>query len=261
MTYYEQLLARHDLPPGQRVHILVENRLRPAMSLLFALQGQFERSLALFDEARPSLAGPRNELWLERDRSMMLLRLGRYEEVLDWGRRWKVRTDVPEAFEIGTKYEALALVALDSLEAVGEAVEALESAEGHWGRLATVSSHFVAAKLAVAEGQPDEALEHLELMGLKGSSTGGLYSIEFLEMIALANEVAGRLGEAEDAYLNLLKIHAGHALAHYQLGLLFEKMNRSDDAAGHFRKFLEMWTQADEGLPQLEDARARLAAK
>jgi hypothetical protein len=37
-------------------------------------------------------------------------------------------------------------------------------------------------------------------------------------------------------------------------------MGRPADAKGEFRRFLDMWSEADEGLPQLVDARERLAA-
>ena len=36
-------------------------------------------------------------------------------------------------------------------------------------------------------------------------------------------------------------------------------MNRPIEAEQEFSKFLEMWSDADEGLPQLEDAKKRLA--
>ena len=37
-------------------------------------------------------------------------------------------------------------------------------------------------------------------------------------------------------------------------------MGRSADAVSAFTKFLEMWSEADEGLPQMADAQKRLNA-
>jgi hypothetical protein len=36
-------------------------------------------------------------------------------------------------------------------------------------------------------------------------------------------------------------------------------MKRPADAKREYEKFLEMWSEADEGLPQLVDAKERLA--
>jgi tetratricopeptide (TPR) repeat protein len=70
----------------------------------------------------------------------------------------------------------------------------------------------------------------------------------------------GRPDEAAKVHEELLRIHGGHALSHYELGKIYQELGRPEDARQEFSKFLEMWSQADEGLPQLEDARARLAA-
>jgi hypothetical protein len=60
-------------------------------------------------------------------------------------------------------------------------------------------------------------------------------------------------------YEEWLRRCGGHALAHYELGQIYEEMKRPADAKREYAKFLEMWSEADEGLPQLVDARKRLA--
>ena len=61
------------------------------------------------------------------------------------------------------------------------------------------------------------------------------------------------------AHLRLLKVYGGHALSHYELGLIYEEMDRPQDAKQEFTKFLNMWSEADEGLPQPVDAQRRLS--
>jgi hypothetical protein len=51
----------------------------------------------------------------------------------------------------------------------------------------------------------------------------------------------------------------GHALSHYLRGLLYEEMDQSGDAVHEYERFLERWADAEEGLPQLADARNMLA--
>jgi len=60
--------------------------------------------------------------------------------------------------------------------------------------------------------------------------------------------------------MEMLRIYGGHALSHYELGQIYEEMKRPSDAKKEYAKFLKMWSEADEGLPQLVDARKRLAA-
>ncbi len=75
-----------------------------------------------------------------------------------------------------------------------------------------------------------------------------------------AFQMTGKLDRAEREHLELLKVYGGRALSHYELGKIYEEMGRPEDAVSAFTKFLEMWSEADEGLPQVEDAQSRLAA-
>jgi tetratricopeptide (TPR) repeat protein len=72
--------------------------------------------------------------------------------------------------------------------------------------------------------------------------------------------LAGRLDDAVQVHKELLRIYGGHALSHYALGQIYEEMRRPADAQRSYEVFLDMWSQADDGLPQVEDARTRLAA-
>ena len=58
----------------------------------------------------------------------------------------------------------------------------------------------------------------------------------------------------------LLGIHGRHALSHCEIGLIYQEMGSAAEAESEFTKFLEMWSEADEGLPQVADAQQRLNA-
>jgi hypothetical protein len=47
--------------------------------------------------------------------------------------------------------------------------------------------------------------------------------------------------------------------AHYLLGLAYEKSGWSSKAIEKYQKFLEIWKDADPGIPEVEDARERVA--
>ncbi len=89
---------------------------------------------------------------------------------------------------------------------------------------------------------------------------GGPANIEWREAVARAHRMAGRLDEAAKVHEEMLRVYGGHALSHYELGKIYQEMGRSADAQREFSEFLEMWSEADEGLPQVADAQQRLTA-
>jgi tetratricopeptide (TPR) repeat protein len=52
--------------------------------------------------------------------------------------------------------------------------------------------------------------------------------------------------------------HLVYPVYHYELGLLYEKKGFNEKAIEQYRKFLDIWKNADHSFPQPEDARKRL---
>jgi tetratricopeptide (TPR) repeat protein len=116
----------------------------------------------------------------------------------------------------------------------------------------------VGADIAIAENDPATAITALEEMLRQGVPPGGLKDIERRESLAIAYEMNDRLDEAAETLEQLVGVYGGHTLARYELGRVLQKMGRSREAGREFERFLGAWTQADQGLAQVADARSRL---
>jgi len=77
----------------------------------------------------------------------------------------------------------------------------------------------------------------------------------------------GDIARAISEYERLLEIrftyesvHFIHPLHHYRLGVLNERAGEAEKAGAQYERFLDLWKNADPGLPEVEDVRKRLAA-
>ncbi len=76
----------------------------------------------------------------------------------------------------------------------------------------------------------------------------------------------GYLDKAIEAYERLVTFNPEsvdrrliHPLNYYRLGKVYEQKGNKRKAKANYRKFLELWKDADPGLPEVEDAKKRLA--
>ena len=68
----------------------------------------------------------------------------------------------------------------------------------------------------------------------------------------------GELDKAIERSEEVLKINPNYAQTHYLLGQVYEKKGNKRKAREHFQKFMEIWKDADDNLPQFIEAKRRL---
>jgi tetratricopeptide (TPR) repeat protein len=88
----------------------------------------------------------------------------------------------------------------------------------------------------------------------------------YADSLGLAYYKSGDLENARAEYEKIDSPTAGrigsgdiYAKSFYMLGMIYEQQGDTAKAIEHYEKFLSLWKDADPGIPELEDARKRLA--
>lgn len=106
----------------------------------------------------------------------------------------------------------------------------------------------------LSRGLHQRALENFN----KAASIPILDRAFFINALGEAHYKIGEWDTAVEQFEAVLKTNPNYAQTHYLLGLLYEKQSTDKKSRQHFQKFIEVWEDADEDLPQLTDAKKRL---
>ena len=167
-----------------------------------------------------------------------------------------------------TYYGGLVMLALGDTRAGRRASQALlETADSTvQGDLARTFGHSLRARVLLAGGQPAEALQELEAAGWERTARLSVAEVsdrflraELLHLLGRNDEAIGWYGSiAERASYELVYL----APAELRLARIYEGRGDSEEAARHYRRFVELWARPDSELQSVvEDAGRRLAAQ
>jgi len=129
-------------------------------------------------------------------------------------------------------------------------------------------------EILLAEGKPREAISVLEkrppriLNSLSYGPMLAAYNLPFLQdTLARAYRQKGEIDKAVAEYERLTSFYPKndapfliHPKYHYFLGKLYEQKGLKAKAAERYKRFLNLWKDADPSRPEVEDARKRLAS-
>ncbi len=123
--------------------------------------------------------------------------------------------------------------------------------------------------IAAAKGDYDTSIQHLQKavsMSFMQNRLGGDLAY-FVDPLALAYFKKGDLERAREEYESIGMMTFGrikhgdiYARSFYMLGKIYEEVGKKREARRNYERFLDLWENADPGLPEIDDARARLAA-
>ena len=129
------------------------------------------------------------------------------------------------------------------------------------------------AEVLISEGRYDDSIAILNSLPVKQPPFPyqGIelvsYNLEFLQdALARAYQLKGDIDRAISEYERLIVVdpkrkerYLVHPTYHYRLGILYEQKGQKNKAVKEYRKFLQLWKDADPDWPELEDAKKRLA--
>ena len=123
--------------------------------------------------------------------------------------------------------------------------------------------------IAVAKGDYDTAIQLLQKavsMSMITNPRGGDLAY-FVEPLAQAYFKKGDWDKAREEYESIVTMTYGrinhgdiYAKSFYMLGKIYEEMGKKREASKNYERFLDLWKNADPGLPEVDDAKARLSS-
>jgi len=163
----------------------------------------------------------------------------------------------------------IALVYKGDYEAARDRADLIRSTiqRGNYTVLHSNYYHLLLGELFVAQNKPEAAQDELDKM------PKSLTLPRYKKLAAVIDCLQGRFEEAADKYQNYFKYRQSnlgsmdffdfleqHSKLDYNLAKIYEQMGETKKASAHYEKFLDLWKEADPGIPEFEEAKKTLAA-
>ena len=126
--------------------------------------------------------------------------------------------------------------------------------------------HHLVGKIELKKGNYSKAI-NLFKEALPLVNADGYFNIIIAESLATAYYRAEDLDRAQTEYERIISLNSSgrliygdiYAKSFYKLGKIFEQKGWKGKAIEFYEKFLDLWKDADPGLPEIDDTKQRLA--
>jgi len=167
----------------------------------------------------------------------------------------------------------IALVLKGDYEAAQDRADAIKSMiqKGNYNPLHLNFYHLLLGELYTAQKNTKAALGEINMLSGWEKSASPRYK----KLVAVINEMQGDFEKAVEVYrdsfknwllfnpsmrsIDLIDFFEECSKVDYNIAKIYEKMGETPKAIESYERFLELWKDADPGLPEVEDAKNRLA--
>jgi len=255
---------------------------RQKLGALYLLQGRFEESEEQLKQGillAKDLVEKRWESSLQLDYIYRYLKSGRFKEALEESQNAQEAAVQGESLFLqisSLHYKGIANLEMKSMEeAQRTAAELKELIESGMNKKAIRYYYHLLGKIELKRENFSKAVEFFKRdISLFQYQCHRAYTqwlapdshALFMEPLALAYYKMGDLDKAQEEYEKITSLSSGriyygdiYAKSFYMLGKICEEKEWKGKAIEHYDKFLSLWKDADPGLPEIDDARKRLA--
>jgi tetratricopeptide (TPR) repeat protein len=193
----------------------------------------------------------------------------------DWARSTAKNSGIFDiVYALGTGFADLQETRLiEARESLRQIQEGLPAVEPFYRRVLSYQAALFEGEILLAEGSPGKAAALLEKtpgIGTPPNMQGmmGIYNLQVRkDVLARAYAAAGQPDRAITEYERLTAFDPGRPerdlrdpLDHFRLARLYDERGSREEAAAAYRRFLDLWKNADPELPEPAEARRRSAA-
>jgi tetratricopeptide (TPR) repeat protein len=138
--------------------------------------------------------------------------------------------------------------------------------EGPYRKRLRNALYTIKARLALENGDYEQVIANAEQAKTLYAGTN-LIPADLIDILGRAYYESGDLESARDQYewisrmtYNRKEYGDIYAKSFYMLGKIFEQMGKKKQAIRNYERFLDLWKNADPGIPEVVDARTRIYA-
>lgn len=248
------------------------------LSYVYLAQGMFEKSREALKNGKEFLEkiGEKGDLPLFYLESAYLNMIqGNLEQALiDCRHAWKCASEIEPDYQnyriLALHHKGIVYVLMKSPEEAKQTAVEMKNLIEKGMNLKRIKFYYnLMGLIELEEGNHSQAIEYfakaLDLLPVEFRYPQWNYELLFLKSMAMSYFMSGDLEKAQVEFETIINLKSGrlhygdiYAESFYILGKIFEQKGWVEKAIENYEKFLSLWKDADQGIPEVEDAKKRM---